>query len=1123
MPVRSIKLKMQLDRSGAGDQARQHLWTTHEAINAAVCQVEGYLLLMRGQRYRIDDDTFIEQEEVQAEALRLAREAQQQNGMANTGTDEELLTSMRELYEAIVPSCRLDDRGTPLKGTAQASRDFAGPLMLVGSQGFQDIFEKIVDPLPAWVTKMQDNDPSWQKQSQTWLKSKQAKKLLGRTGRKLRWINLQENNKPWQEDFVKDQEKKRANLSVPKLIRKLQSELGLLPLFRPPIASQIACRDGLTKWDYLVLRLAVGHLLSWESWNHRTANEHRKVNEALERLQERLGEWQHEVQGLQQYESDRHQELNRIALASDRPFRINRRMLRGWNRVHETLTNTDSATDRLKQLAQLQTQMSRRYGDPDLYRWLAQDGHEHLWRNREFVQLFAQANDVERLLERTKDCALYTTPDARLHPKWLNYEPTGGSNLYTYTLAESDQRLQLGLTLLATEDQRLIETSLSIPLAPSKQLESPQITTDGAQQQVRFCSAHQSMSAVLKSSDVHLDRRHLENRSNEQLRQGDVGSIWLNLVLDVNSQAPKEWLNARGGVATSPHVNHFLTTLSSTSKYQDELEPGLRVLSVDLGVRTFASCSVFELVDREPAKGTYFLADQERGLWAQHERSFLLSLPGEQVSSKVWDARHAANKEIRELRSSVWNLKSLLRLTAKEDAQERRDAIKDLLEDLREADEDGVSISMTTKITELLLVAESSSEDWSSQVRSVYQVMERGLSETISDWRRRTRPRTDTGRDYNGGKSDWAIQHLTGVRNLLRGWSLHGREYGEINRADRERQGVFLASLLDHINHLKADRVKAGTDLIVQAARGYRPAKLKGWVKGHESCRLILFEDLARYRFRTDRPRKENAQLMRWSHREIIREAEMQAEVYGILVNTTGAGFSSRFHGASGAVGCRTRVLTDQDLANTGWFKQALKRVTAQLRLNEDKLEPGMRIPWEGGSDFTTLNTSKKPVTIHADLNAAQNLQRRFWNRHGEAYRISAVQVQVGDREMWYPDRDGKRLLGAMGLLLNNRGYGRLVPADDGDGFILEGISRAAWANAVGRTDSLEISGSDEVAEQLHDIVGDEELERGSEKKVFFRDPSGCIFSADRWYESREFWRQAKQQITDALQLPKKP
>ena len=144
--------------------------------------------------------------------------------------------------------------------------------MILGSQGLQDIFEKIVDPLPAWVKKMQDKDPSWQQQSQTWLKSKQAKKLLGRTGRKLRWINLQENNKPWQEDFVKDQEKKRANLSVPKLIRKLQSELGLLPLFRPPIASQIACRDGLTKWDYLVLRLAVGHLLSWESWNHRTAN-----------------------------------------------------------------------------------------------------------------------------------------------------------------------------------------------------------------------------------------------------------------------------------------------------------------------------------------------------------------------------------------------------------------------------------------------------------------------------------------------------------------------------------------------------------------------------------------------------------------------------------------------------------------------------------------------------------------------------------------------------------------------------------------------------------------------------------------------------------------------------------
>ena len=903
----------------------------------------------------------------------------------------------------------------------------------------------------------------------------------------------------------------------------MQTNLGLLPLFEPPIASQIAGRDGLTKWDYLVLRLAVGHLLSWESWNNRTANAHRKVNEALHRLQERLEGYQHEVEGLRKYESDRHKELNRTALASDRPFRVNRRMLRGWDRVHEAWGNTHSATDRLKELAKLQKKMPGRFGDLDLYRWLAQNGREHLWKSREFIQLFTQVNDVERLLDRTKDCALYTPPDARLHPKWLNYEPLGGTNLYTYTLTECDHKLQLGLPLLTADDSGLIETSISIPLAPSKQLADPQITTNKKQQHVRFSVAHQSMSAVLKASDVLLDRRHLENRSNEQLRQGDVGSIWLKLVFNVDSQAPKEWLNARGKVATSPRVDHFLTSLSSRSKHRDKLEPGLRVLSVDLGMRTFASCSVFELVAGEPAKGTCFLADREKDLWAQHERSFLLSLPGEHVSTKAREARAVADQELRTLRGSVWNLKSLLRLTAKDDPRERQAAVNDLLEDLREAGQEAIDVEIQVKITELSLATDSSSKEWSSQVSAVYQAMEQRLAAIISAWRRRTRLRTDAGREYDAGKSDWAIRYLTDVRKLLLGWSFHGRQYAEINRTDREKQGVFAASLLDHINNLKEDRIKAGTDLIIQAARGHQPVKPRGWVKRYEGCRLILFEDLARYRFRTDRPRRENAQLMRWSHREIIREAKMQGEVYGILEKTTGAGFSSRFHGPSGAVGCRTRVLTDRDLANTGWLKQQLKRVSDRFDVDASKLAAGMRIPWEGGSDFTTLGEQGQPATIHADMNAAQSLQRRFWNRHGEAYRISAVEARVDDQEMWYPDRGGKRILGAIGSLLGNKGYGRLVAADDGDGFVLEAITQPAWRNVVGDSAPQDISESDEVTEQLHDIVGDEDVERGSQRKVFFRDPSGHVLRANRWYESRVFWELATHRIVTALQLPKRP
>ena len=114
-------------------------------------------------------------------------------------------------------------------------------------------------------------------------------------------------------------------------------------------------------------------------------------------------------------------------------------------------------------------------------------------------------------------------------------------------------------------------------------------------------------------------------------------------------------------------------------------------------------------------------------------------------------------------------------------------------------------------------------------------------------------------------------------------------------------RGTFAARLLDHLSAIKDDRVKTGSDLIVQAARGFRPDSHRGWVKRYQPCQMILFEDLPRYLFRTDRPRRENSRLMRWSHREIFAQTTMQGEVYGIGADTTGAGFTSRFHARTGA------------------------------------------------------------------------------------------------------------------------------------------------------------------------------------------------------------------------------
>ena len=87
------------------------------------------------------------------------------------------------------------------------------------------------------------------------------------------------------------------------------------------------------------------------------------------------------------------------------------------------------------------------------------------------------------------------------------------------------------------------------------------------------------------------------------------------------------------------------------------------------------------------------------------------------------------------------------------------------------------------------------------------------------------------------------------------------------------------------------DRLKTGADLLIQAARGYRRDDNGQWVRDYDPCHLILFEDLSRYRMRTDRPRRENSQLAKWAHRSMLHETEMQGELYGVhVIDTAGVG-----------------------------------------------------------------------------------------------------------------------------------------------------------------------------------------------------------------------------------------
>jgi hypothetical protein len=947
-----------------------------------------------------------------------------------------------------------------------------------------------------------------------WARSEKDRIERKVSGAKDRWKRqFEADDKGWAASFISKQYELRKDERI-QIRKDVWERLGLLPLCQPYFKDSVGML-----WDRLATRLAVAHLLSWESWNHRTRKEFENVKAALSSAKEEALPHESWLERLREYERERHEELKKIAFADDdNPFRVGKRAIRGWDRVLEQWQkNGKTKDDRTQILADLQTKLRGKFGDPALFTWLAEDGREELWQH---VPQLVRLNALESLLRRKREYALMTFADAQYHPRWASYEAPGGTNLQNYELRQESGRVVLGLPLLTRNDNGTLEEKhFEIPLAPSGQLQGLEVENNGKKKEQKFCyrSSHQNFTGRPGGSEILFDRPFMENRFVEQLQDGNVGPVWFKLTLDIESQAPPEWLNSRGQVQTPPEVHHFKTALANKSKHIDRLQPGLRVLSVDLGLRTFASCSVFELVDRKPNEGLYFETDAISGgrpLYARHERSFMLRLPGEKVSRKAEAERRKTFDEIYSLKRDVGRLRDILRMGVVEDEEQRNEKLQALRESIQKAEKETALAEETLSVLDAHVG--HAPELWKGKCKEVYDSVEKLVSNRFSEWRRRTRPRADSWEDwrerraYHGGKWVWMLDYLDQVRKLLMSWSLRGREYGQINRLDRKERGTFAAGLLRHINNLKDDRIKSGADMIIQAARGYVPAG-KGWAEKYEPCRVILFEDLARYRFRTDRPRRENSQLMKWNHREIIREVEMQAQLYGMVIETTAAGFSSRYHAATGAPGVRARRLMEDDFEN-GQPKDYLNRELDWMG-SAHVLKTGQLVPWGGGELFVTANNGA-PVVLHADLNAALNLQRRFWTRCGDAYRLPCLKAGIDGTDYWYPERDGVRLRGALAQLedVGDNGYCRL---DDngGSSWSAKNITAAAWKKATG---SRKKSGDETGEDELEEAVA-MEIQTSNEQETFFHDPSGLMFDRGQWVPGKEYWGRVRSSVWNAL------
>ena len=307
------------------------------------------------------------------------------------------------------------------------------------------------------------------------------------------------------------------------------------------------------------------------------------------------------------------------------------------------------------------------------------------------------------------------------------------------------------------------------------------------------------------------------------------------------------------------------------------------------------------------------------------------------------------------------------------------------------------------------------------------------------------------------------------------------------------------------MDNIKDDRLQTGADLIVRAAMGYVRNAAGRWEKRFPPCDAVLFEDLSRYRMRTDRPRRENSQLMRWAHRAVPGEVKMQGELYGLGIAETSAAFSSRYHARTLTPGIRCQPLSASDLDDE-WLQEDLARLGIDLAT----CRPGDLVPRDGGQVFACLRSTGRASADRRGhqrgAEPAETLLDAACRRLPPALRPG----QLDGKEVWVPRSHGQAPAGSAGRARraapDRSRYGscRWEPAS----------ARRLRGLAVGG-DDLEAP-ADLEAEELSGLAEEAEVAAGK-VEVFFRDPSGVVWPADLWFPAKVFWGAVRTKTIGAL------
>ncbi|WZX99202.1 type V CRISPR-associated protein Cas12b [Bacillus sp. FSL W7-1360] len=1087
MATRSYKLKVKAHTGAGAKKLRQGLLKTHQLHNEGIKYYMDWLLLLRQEA--VGERT---KDEIQSELKKRLDDLFQKRGSTlEKEILDEMLLVLQRLYQWIVPSSIGE------KGSANNTASALFPLTDEKSDMWKGV-AKSGRP-PAWKVKKDRGDEDWEAAYQKWKQKQEADPIYG--------------------------------------IRRDLDRLELLPLFCLFTSTQNDVKwlqEGTVRtWDKDMMTQAIERLLSWESWNRRVKDEYEKLTKDIEELETNLQETDEEpwLTRLREFEKERHEEIAKVSFEPIDPFVIRKREIRGWDRLYNVWKKMSPSLPEKAfkdKVGEAQQKLGSAFGGAIPFHFLAQKRNHFIWcNNPERLLYFAKHNEMTRKRQRAKREATLTFPDDRRHPAWVRFESQDGNNLHKYRFTVSEEK---GLTvtldkLIMPGESGWQETKdVVLPLAASKQFHD-QIAlqeTEKKKEKQKFFYLDQSVSRYKQQAKVlegtaqgarlQFNRRELE-------KNGDA-TAFFNMTVSIESMQ-----NVRNGRLQTP-IGKTLTTVQDdfmkVVNYKpkelqawmeespptvelgcDALTTGMRVMSVDLGQRMAAAVSIFEVSDVPPARGKLGYPIEGTDLYAVHARSLTIKLPGEDVSPSIMEVRQQRKEILKMLRGKMRFLGNVLRLSGKRTVEERdRVLSKYFSPELLEKQRRAWGVRYVEELNKVKRAIESDLLEWNRTVCRAHRTLESYVSEDVQKWRQ------EIGLDRQGayGLSMASIEELEDTQRFLQAWSKRARSPEKVNRAQkRERFGT---DRREHIQHLKEDRLKKLAHELVMTALGYKYQSIgnqeKQWIATYPSCQVILFEDLSQYRFKTDRPKKENSRLMQWAHREIPRVVSMKGEMYGLQVGDVYSAFTSRFHAKTGAPGIRCRSLTKKDIKRLHEDPTLLNRWCGEGFLSEKEvpwLREGDLVPDKGGEVFVTLKApdSHELSEIHADLNAAQNLQKRFWLQNTEVFRVQVEKQQDG----FMVKTTAKKVKAYLGK-------GSFVESEKENE---KGVYY--WEKA----DRKKVRGSSKQvdAESLADVVH-EGAELQGKAKTLFRDPSGYFFEEDKWQDQKQYWFKVNNRIRKLLE-----